>query len=74
MISQYNRLCQFYRDTNHIKTKEYIDGFITPKFCRDEIKKCLILNESILFFMFRQGKEYHLCFVYKNNEGKNKIR
>ena len=73
LISQYNRLCQFYRDTNHIKTKEYIDGFITPKFCRDEIKKCLILNESILFFMFRQGKEYHLCFVYKNNEGKNKI-
>ena len=73
LISQYNRLCQFYRDTNHIKTKEYIDGYITPKFCNNEIKKCLILNKRILFFMFEKRKEYHLCFVYKNDEGKDKI-
>ena len=72
LISNYNKLTEFYRNTNHIKTQEYINYYITPKFCNSEIKKILILNENIVCFMF--NKKNYLCFTYKNKNSENTIK
>ena len=71
LISDFNRLSEFYRSTNHIKTQEFIDYYITKKYCSEEVKKGYILNENISFFMFE--KAYYLLFTYKNKNNENKL-
>ena len=71
LISNYNRMCEFYRNTNHIKAQEMVNYYITPKYCRSKIKKFFILNENVSFFSFERAKE--LCFVYKNINNENRI-
>ena len=73
LMSKYNKLSDFYMNTRHIKTKEYIDSYISPKFCYDKIKKCLILNDKIVCFIFDKEKEKHICFIYKNNKNENEL-
>ena len=73
LMSKYNRLSDFYMNTRHIKTKEYIDSYISPKFCYDKIKKCLILNDKIVCFIFDKEIERHICFIYKNNKNENRL-
>ena len=68
---KFYRFCEFYRNTNHIKTQEYINYYITPKYCNKELKKVNILNENITCLMFE--KERYLCFVYKNKKNENDI-
>ena len=55
LISIFNRLSEFYRNTNHIKTQEYIDYYLTPKFCFNEIKKSCFLNEDIVFLCWKKN-------------------
>ena len=71
LISNFNRLSEFYRNTNHIKTQEFIDYYITPKYCKEEIKKAIFLNSNISVFMFERAK--YLLFKYKNKNNENRI-
>ena len=71
LISNFNRLCEFYRNTIHIKTQEFIDYYITPKDCKEEIKKAIFLNSNISVFMFERTK--YLLFTYKNKNNENKF-
>ena len=66
--SDYNRLSEFYRNTNHIKTQEFSNYYICPKYCVGKIKKCLFLNDNILAFCFDDNVEIqnHIMFIYKN--------
>ena len=71
LISKYNKLSEFYRNENHIKTQEFVDYYITQKYCNKKIKKAFILNENITCFMFE--KENYLCFIYKNKSNENEL-
>ena len=71
LISNFSKLSQFYRSTNHIKTQEFIDYYLTPKFCSFKIKKAIFLNENISCFMFE--KDQYLLFAYRNKNNENKI-
>ena len=71
LISNYNKLTEFYRSTNHIKNQEFINYYIIPKLCDTEIKKGFILNENIVCFMLEQ--EDYLGFIYKNKSNENKF-
>ena len=71
LISNFNRLCEFYRNTIHIKTQEFIDYYITPKDCKEEIKKAIFLNSNISVFMFERTE--YLLFTYKNKNNENKF-
>ena len=70
LISNFNRKSEFYRSTNHIKTKEFIDYYTSPKYCSEEIKKGFFLNENITCFMFERNK--YLLFAYKNKSNAKK--
>ena len=69
LVSNYNRMYEFYRNTNHIKAQEMVNYYITPKYCRNKIKK--YINEKELFFSFERAKE--LSFIHKNINNENRI-
>ena len=71
--SNFNRMSEFYRNINHIKPKEFANYYLTSKFCYSKIKKCLILNEKIILFMFEKESEEHICFVYKTNNNEYRL-
>ena len=74
LIGNYNRLSEFYRNTNHIKTKEFADHFTTTKYCNEQIKKCVVLNENIIMFIFEGNWNNSIYFTYKyNNNSEYKI-
>ena len=60
LISNFNRLSEFYRNTNHIKTQEFIDYYITPKYCNEEIKKAIFLIQIYLSLCL---KELNIFFL-----------
>ena len=64
LFSDYNRLSTFYMNTNHIKTKEYTDYYITEKCCDKKIKKCIIINNNIIAYIF-ENKYKNISFAYK---------
>ena len=72
LISKYNRLSEFYRNTNHIKTQESVNYTMTPKYCYGVIKKCLFLNSNLVAFCFDEVSEKHICFLYKNKNNEFK--
>ena len=61
--SDFNRMSEFYRNTNHIMPKEFANYYLISKYCYCKIKKCLIINEKIILFMFEKEKEEHIIFV-----------
>ena len=63
---KFNKLSEFYRNTNHIKTQEISNYYTTSKYCDLKIKKCLLLNEKVILLMFE--KKYNILFIYKNKE------
>ena len=70
--SQYNRLCNFYKMKNHIKTNQYFDYNITKKFCdKKTIKKCIFLNQDEIIFFFKNDHILYHIKTFKNNENKN---
>ena len=73
ITSDFNRMSEFYRNTNHIKPKEFANYYITPKYCYNKIKKCLILNEKIIAFNLDKEREMYICFAYKNNNNEYRI-
>jgi len=68
LVSDYYRLSEFYRNTNHIKTQEFAEYYITPKFCYGTIKKCVFINEKVTAYCFGEGEEKHIIFIYENNK------
>ena len=62
--SKYNRLCGFYRNKNHIRTTQYVNHFMTKKYCDAKFKKCIILNQKIVAFIYEEEK--YIFFIYKN--------
>ena len=64
LISSYNRLSAFYMNTNHIKTKEYSCYYITEKYCDKNIKKCIIINNNIIAYIYEE-KLQNISFLYK---------
>ena len=70
LVSDYYRLCEFYRNTNHIKTHEFANYCMSPKLCFATVKKCVFINENVTAFCFK--KEQYIYFMYKNN--KNEIQ
>ena len=68
LVSDYYRLSEFYRNTNHIKTQEFANYYMTPKFCDGKIKKCVFINEKVTAYCFEDGEEKHIHFLYKNNK------
>ena len=74
LISEFNRLSEFYRNTNHIKTQEFIDHCVTPKYCNSKIKKCCILDDNItIFILKKEHYKHYIHFVYKNKNNENKL-
>ena len=70
--SKYNRLCNFYKMKNHIKTNQYYDYNITKKFCdKKSVKKLIFLNQNEFIFFF---KDDHFLYHIKTfiNENINK--
>ena len=64
---KYNKLYSFYSNKLHIKTKEYIDHFITQKFCpKKAVKKCININEKLIAFIFLNDN--YIYFIDKDNE------
>ena len=61
--ARYNRLYSFYSHKQHITTKEYINHFITKKFCsKNIIKKCVIIHNNLIVFIFSNDNHiYYLC-------------
>lgn len=65
LISTYNRLYTFYLNTNHIITEEYTNYYIAEKFCDNSIKKCIIINNDLIAYMYNQ-KLKNISFAYKS--------
>ena len=63
---KFNKLSEYYRNTNHIKTQEISNCYTTSKYCAQTIKKCLLLNEKVVLLML--AKEKNIIFIYKNND------
>lgn len=55
LSSVYNKLCNFYINKIHITSKQYSEFFITKKFCNKNIKKCILLDNDIIIFIFEVG-------------------
>lgn len=72
LVSDYYRLSEFYRNTNHIKTKKFATYYMTTKFCYGTIKKCVFINENATAYCFEDGEEKHIHFIYKNNKNEMK--
>ena len=67
IASKYNKLYSFYKNKSHIRTKAYINHFITKKFCQKSIiKKCIILNENIIGLIFNDNN--FIYFLDKENK------
>lgn len=73
LISNYNRMSEFYRNTNHIKPKECSNYYITSKYCYNKIKKCVILDNKIILFSFDEEREKHICISFKNKNNENRM-
>ena len=75
--SQYNRLYNFYRIKNHVKTNQYSDYNITKKFCDKKIiKNCIFLNQDEIIFFFKDDHFLYHIKTIKNlieNEKNNKF-
>ena len=57
--SKFNKLCAFYMNKNHIKTKNYSEHFITKKFCyKGRVKKCIFVDDNIIFFFENNNQNY----------------
>ena len=67
LISTYNRLSAFYMNTNHIKTKEYTNYYMTKKYCDNTIKKCILINNNIIAYIY-ESRVFHISFAYKLQE------
>ena len=64
--AKYNKLYSFYTNKQHITTKEYIEHFITKKFCsKKSMKKCIIINEKLISFFFLNDN--HIYIIRKND-------
>ena len=75
LISTYNKLSAFYMNTNHIKTENYSNYYISSKNCNNNIKKCLFINDNIIAYIFKEKLKY-INFIYKlkdNSSYKEKI-
>jgi len=70
LSSKFNKLCAFYMNKNHIKTKNYSEHFITKKFCNmDKVKKCLLIDDNILCLFENNNEElYYIKQTDSNNE------
>ena len=62
--SIYNRLSAFYMNTNHIKSEKYTDYYITEKWCDKHLKKCIIINQNIIAYIYEE-KLKNISFAYK---------
>ena len=67
LSSIYNKLCAFYNNKLHIKTKQYANYLITQKFCNKNIIKKCIFREGQIFFIF-----YHDQNIFSLNKENNK--
>ena len=67
LMSTYNRLSAYYTNTNFIKTKEYTNYYITEKYCNKKIKKCIMINNNIIAYIFENSLK-NISFVYKLKE------
>ena len=60
LSSKYNKLCAFYMNKNHIKTKNYSEHLITNKFCNmDIVKKCIFVDDNIVCLFKNNNKELY---------------
>lgn len=50
--SRFNKLCNFYANKNHIKTKQYTDYSIIKKFCNKVVKKAIFIDKKKNYFNF----------------------
>ena len=67
LISHYNKLSAFYMNINHIKTNEYTNYYITEKICNEKIKKCIIVNNNVIAYIYERGLT-HISFAFRLNE------
>ena len=67
LLSTYNRLSTFYMNTNHNKTKEYTNYYITEKHCDKKIKKCIIINNNVIAYIYEKKLD-NVSFAYKLKE------
>ena len=64
LISTYNKLSAFYMNTNHIKTENYSNYYISSRKCNNNIKKCILVNDNIFAYIFKEKSNY-INFIYK---------
>ena len=70
LSSKYNKLCNFYANKNHIKTKQYTEYIITKKFCnKNAVKKCISIDNEKIVFIFENSQ--HIYYLYKNDYPEN---
>ena len=68
--SKFNRLCCFYTNKNHIKTKQYSYYNITKKFCgTDKVKKCIFLDKNKIIFIFNNDDQ-NIYYLFKDEDSK----
>ena len=81
LSSKYNKLCAFYMNKNHIKTKNFSEHLITNKFCNmDIVKKCIFVDDNIVclfennnnkLYYITQKDSKHKIFIVKASNIKN---
>ena len=54
-------------NTNHIKTNEYTNYYITEKNCYEKIKKCILVNNNVIAYIYERGLK-HISFAFRLNE------
>ena len=64
--SKFNKLCNFYANKNHIRTKQYTDYSIIKKFCNKIVKKAIFVDEKKFIFIF--DNDQYVYYLYNNNE------
>ena len=62
--SKFNKLCNFYANKNHIKTKQYINYSIIKKFCNKIFKKAIFVGEKKIILIFDNLN--YMYYLYNN--------
>ena len=64
LSNTFNKLFAFYNNKNHIRTREYVDYFISKKFCDKIIKKCIFINTNLIAFIF--NNDNRIYYIHNN--------